>query len=202
MEQHKAVIGRPSNVEKLENGLKSYLSAARADPTLPLNIRAILRAIGERKSTLYLHQHEPKVALQLDLIRSLAIARKKARNLDDADDAREPDDLDQPIQSTGLPRGEEEARPIDLEVLAVRTAGAVQKAVWSMNRFIGHHRKHRHVSDLPRVVYDIDKTLAELRLVRGDLGALCDEWRQIAKDETVDHEAEGQLSLPTLREKQ
>lgn len=200
METSKAVIGRPSKLGKLVSGLKSYVSAAQADSTLPLTVLAISRAIGIRKSTIYLHQHEPEVAEQLNLIRRLAIARKRASSLNDAEEDRDVEDSDPDLLAVNMISEREDARRADLDVLAVRAGRAIQKAVWSMNRFIGRHRKHRYMSDLPRVVYDLDITLAELRLIRGEVGTLCDDWRQIAKNSTADQEVTEQLILPNIAE--
>lgn len=201
MDKSKAAIGRPSKFDKLVSGLKGYISAARADSKLPLTILAISKAIGVKKSTIYRHQHKPEVAEQLTLLRTLALARKRALTLDDGD-SRGPEDSNQLIYNIDLQPGGEDAELIDLEVLTIRASGAVQKAVWSMNRFIGRHRKHQHVSDLPRVVYDLDKSLAELRMIRGEIGTLCDDWRQAAKDETADQRLGAQLNLPNLNEGQ
>jgi hypothetical protein len=195
METSKMVIGRPSKLDKLVSGLKNYVSEAQADPTLPLTILAISRTIGVKKSTIYLHQREPEVAEQLNLIRRLAIARRRATALDDAAETL---DSDLHLPEADMTSEGENARLVDLDVLAVRAGRAVQKAVWSMNRFIGRHRKHRYMSDLPRVVYDLDMALAELRLIRGEVGTLCDDWRQIARDATADQEVAGQLILPDI----
>ena len=197
----KAATARPSKYTKLVNGLKSYLTKARADPSLPLTILAISRAIGVMKSTIYLYQHDPQIAEQLSIIRTLSTARKRACNTDELCDVEAGDvDISNPIAIADLE--DVDTPSINLEVLAVRSAGAVQKAVWSVSRFIGHHRKHRHVSDLPRVVYDLDITLAELHRVREELSSLSNEWMQISKDNDEIVTTEDQLSLSYISKEQ
>jgi len=202
METSKVAIGRPSKYTKLLIGLRSYLTDARADPSLPLTIVAISRSIGVMKSTIYQYQHDPQIAEQLGSIRTLATARKRAFNIDDLCGA-EVDDAD--ISNTAPTEDLKvvATQTISLDILAIRASAAVQKSIWSMNRFLGRHRKHRHVSDLPRVVYDLDITLAELHQIRREISALSDDWRQSAQTESSnDDDVRGQLSLSSVAEKQ
>lgn len=198
MESPKKVIGRPSKYQKLVNGLALYLTEARADPSLPLTILAISRSIGVKKSTIYLYQHEPEVAELLDNIRALAKARKiAAYDIDEISDV-EVGGSDELSTGAGPDVVAVATQPVCLDVLALRSAGAVQGAVWSMSRFVGRHRKHRHVSDLPRIVYDLDVMLAELHRSREELHGMSNEWKQHSQNDRDLAGEEGQLSLTDI----
>ena len=197
MENSNNVIGRPTEYPKVVAGLRRYLADARADPSLPLSILAVCRTTGVRKSTLYLHQDKPEVAEILREIRVLAKARKLAAQAVSGTNDTAVDDVD-PMhseQSAGFAGTGSQPTAVELEVLAIRSGGVVRRAVWSMSRFIGRHRKHRHVSDLPRVVYDIDMTLAELYRIREELSGLSDEWREGSHDDSEIAMADDQPSL-------
>jgi hypothetical protein len=196
------LIGRPSKHPKLVNGLKLYLAEAQANSALPLTILAICRAIGVQKSTLYLHQHEPDVAELLSSIRALAKARKVALN--HADDLSDVGDggASNPDTAAASVIAYDANQSNDVDVLATRSAGAVQRAVWSMSRFMGRHRKHRYVSDLPRVVFDLDSTLAQLRQIREELSSLSDDWIQISQNDNEIISEGGQLSLSCILNEQ
>lgn len=198
----KSVIGRPSKYHKLVNGLNLYLSEARANPALSLSILAIGTAIDVKKSTIYLYQHEPEVAKLLKNIRALSTARKTAmRQLNE-------------LSSAAVGRGDVSTTTVNselvdvatdtvcLDVLTMQASGAVQKAVWSMSRFTGRHRKHCYVSDLPRIVYDLDVTLAELNRIRQELNGLSDEWRQSSLSGCEVTNLETQLSFPNIYKEQ
>lgn len=202
MEGTKNKIGRPSKHPKLVNGLKLYLIEARADASLPLTVLAICRVIGVEKSTFYLHQHDSEVAELMNEIRALAKARKAALgHTDEFSDVRDNGSSDSDTAAIPAP-ADATTDPINVEVLATRSAGAVQRAVWSMSRFMGRHRKHRYISDLPRVVFDLDSTLAQLRLIREDISSLSDEWMQISRTGSELTGVEGQLSLSYVPEEQ
>jgi len=196
------MVGRPSKYHKLVDGLNLYLTEARANATLPLSIIAIARVIGVKKSTIYNYQHEPKVAKLLSNIRTLARARKIAIG--------QLDELGGAGANGAYTSGTEAisdlanvtTQSVCLEILAIQAASAVQKVVWSMSRFTGRHRKHRYVSDLPRIVYDLDVTLAELHRIRQELNSLSDEWRQSQLSNCEVTSGETQLSLTDIYEEQ
>ncbi len=180
MQTSTSVIGRPSKHSKLVNGLKQYLSNARSNPGLKLTILAISKAIDVKKSTIYLHQDDPEVAELLNSIRALATARKLAAlNRNESVDS---ETGEKSFQERDVDLTDDAAELISLELLTVNSANAVQKAVWSMSRFIGRHRKHCYISDLPRVVFDLDVTLAQLYRIREELGGLSDEWMKISQN--------------------
>jgi hypothetical protein len=204
MENSNNVIGRPTEYPKVVAGLRRYLADARADPSLPLSILAACRATGVKKSTLYLHQDKPEVAEILHEIRILAKARKLAAQPVDTINDTDMDDVDpiRPEQTAAFADVGSQPTAVELEVLAIRSAGAIRRAVWSMSRFVGRHRKHRYVSDLPRVVYDIDMTLAELHRIREELRGLSDEWREGSHGDPETVIAGNQLSLSGIYEEQ
>jgi hypothetical protein len=196
------VIGRPSKYHKLVDGLNLYLAQARANSALPLSILAIARVIGVKKSTIYHYQHEPKVAELLSSIRTLAAARKIAiGQLDELGDVGA-NGADTSGKGAISDLVDVTPQSICLEVLAIQASSAVQKVVWSMGRFTGRHRKHRYVSDLPRIVYDLDVTLAELHRSRQELNSLSDEWRQSQLSNSEVTSGETQLSLTDIFEEQ
>lgn len=194
MQNSTGVIGRPSKHSKLVNGLKQYLSDARSNPGLKLNILAISRAIGVKKSTIYLRQkNDPEVAELLNSVRALASARKLAAlNRDEFVDSEV---SKKSLQERNIDLTDDAAELISLELLTVNSANAVQKAVWSMSRFIGRHRKHRYVSDLPRAVFDLDVTLAQLYRIREELGSLSDKWIEISQSDCDIASVSDQLTL-------
>ena len=202
MEKLGSVIGRPSEYSNLVAELRSYLTEARADPSLPLSILAICRSKGLSKSTLYNHQYKPEVVEILHEIRSLAKARKlAARHVDGLNDIDAGEvGLTHSEESLGFVDAGGQPAAVELELLAVRAAEVVRRAVWSMRRFMGRHRKHRYVSDLPRVVYDLDVALGELHRIRGELGSLSDEWRGGAHNDSEIVSAGNQLSLASVYE--
>lgn len=203
MESSKSILGRPSKHSKLVNGLKQYLLDARLNPTLKLNILAVSRAIGVKKSTIYLHsQHDPEVAQLLNNIRDLARARKLVVFDGDATANREPEEYDETGEVIGSEVARDATESISLEMMATHSARAVQVAVWNMSRFIGRHRKHQYVSDLPRVVFDLDSTLAQLHRIREELGGLSDEWIKISRTDCEVADIVGQLSLSYTSEEQ
>jgi hypothetical protein len=116
------------------------------------------------------------VARLLTAIHSLDRARKAARLKPDSSantqnnlqetPQHQVDKLSDPSNLTDIPD----------DVIAVRAASSIKKAVWTMSRFMGRHRRHRHVSDLPRVVFDLDVAAAELHRVLKDLRPLSEEW--------------------------
>ena len=193
MQTSTGVIGRPSKHSKLINGLKQYLSDARSNPGLKLTILAISRAIGVKKSTIYLHQNDPEVAELLKNIRTLATARKLSAI--NRSESVYPEIDDKPYRERVINLTDDDEELISLELLAVNSASAIQKAVWSMNRFIGRHRKHRYVSDLPRAVFDLDLTLAQLYRIREELGSLSDKWIQISQSDREVVSVSDQLPL-------
>lgn len=201
MEETGKVIGRPSEYLNLVDSLESYLADARVDPSLPLSISEVCRAKCLAKSTLYNHQHKPEVAEKLREIRGLAKARGLAarhvsgfRGTDASDAPPAPSEAALGVADAA---GQPDSRPaaVDLELLAGRAAGMVRRAIWSMSRFVGRHRKHRYVSDLPRVVYDLDVVLRELHRIREELTTLSDEWKEGSRDDTEIVSAGDQLSL-------
>jgi hypothetical protein len=196
-------IGRPSKYPKLINGLKKYIVEAHSNPAMKLTILAISHTIGVKKSTIYLYQqHDPEVAELLNSIRVLAAARKlDALDKDELLDS-EREDACITSQGTRLDVADNVIEPIALDLLTERSATVVQRAVWSMSRFIGHHRKHRYLSDLPRVVFDLDSTLAQLHRIREDLSNLSDEWMQISQTNCEIANAGEQLSLSLIDEGQ
>ncbi len=202
MQGSKNVTGRPSKHPQLLNGLKQYLDEARSNPSLKLTVLAISRTIGVKKSTIYRHQqYNPEVAELLRSIRTLAVARKLAKlDTEEFIDSGS-DESGKIFQETSLDSVHDVAGSISLELLTTRAARAVQIAVWSMGRFVGRHRKHRYVSDLPRVVFDLDTTLAQLHRIREDLGSLSDEWIQISQNDCEIAGAGDQLSLSYISEK-
>lgn len=196
MESSKSVSGRPSKHSKLVNGLKQYLLDARLNPTLKLNILAVSRAIDVKKSTIYLHsQHDPEVAQLLNNIRDLARARKLADFECDAAAPPGSEEYDETGEVTGSDNASDATKSISLELLATHSARAIQVAVWSMSKFIGRHRKHRFVSDLPRIVFDLDSTLAQLHRIREELGDLSDEWIKVSQTDCDLADVGGQLNL-------
>lgn len=194
----KKEIGRPSKYQQLVSGLKLYLAEARANPTLSLSILAIVKAIDVKKSTLYNYQHEPKVAELLKCIRALSMARKIATTQLDERSEAGVSGTDTPATEASSSVVKVTTQTVSLEILTTRAASAVQKAVWSMSRFTGRHRKHRYVSDLPRIVYDLDVTLAELNRIRHELISLSDEWRQSSLSGCEITNLETQLSFPNI----
>jgi hypothetical protein len=187
------IIGRPSKRAKLVNGLKQYLRDARSNPGLKLSILAICRAIDVQKSTIYLHQNDPEVAELLKSVRALASARKLAAIK--GDDTVDSEDSEKAFRERNIdPTNNSEL--ISLELLTVNSASAVQKAVWCMNRFIGRHRKHLYVSDLPRIVFDLDTTLAQLHRIREDLNSISNKWLQMSLQSSEPIDADAQLSFP------
>ena len=201
MEQTAKVIGRPSEYLNLVASLKSYLADARTDSSLPLSISEICRVKSLVKSTLYNHQHKPEIAEILREIRDLAKARKLAAQHvrgGGGSDALNASPTHSEIASSITDAVRQPSSPhavLDMELLAGRAAGAVSRAVWSMSRFIGRHRKHRYVSDLPRVVYDLDVALGELHRIREELSTFSDEWKEVSGDNVEIANAGDQLSL-------
>jgi dynactin complex subunit len=193
MQTSTSVIGRPSKHSKLVNGLKQYLSDARSNPGLKLTVLAISRAIGVKKSTIYLHQDDPEVAELLNSVRALATARKLAALNSDESVNSETDEKS--FQESNIGLTDDASELISLELLTVNSANAIQKAVWSMSRFIGRHRKHRYVSDLPRAVFDLDATLAQLYRIREELGSMSDKWIQISQSNCEIVSVSDQLTL-------
>jgi hypothetical protein len=170
------ITGRPALYSKVVNGLTNYLQSARVDPSLVLSILAIARATGLKKSTIYKYKDDPEVSRLLATIRSLDKARKAARLEPDDSVSRHTelqetpqhhvDKLDDPSNPTNISDDE----------IASRAAASIKKAVWTMSRFMGRHRRHRYVSDLPRVVFDLDIAAAEVHRVLKDLRPLSEEW--------------------------
>lgn len=201
MEETGKVIGRPSEYLNLVDSLESYLADARVDPSLSLSISGVCRAKSLAKSTLYNHQHKPEVAEKLREIRVLAKARRLAarhvsglRNADASDDSPAPSEEALGV-ANAAGQSDSQSAIVDLELLAGRVAGTVRRAIWSMSRFSGRHRKHRYVSDLPRVVYDLDVVLRELHRIREELSALSDEWKEGSCDDVEIVSTDDQFSL-------
>lgn len=203
MQNSKTVIGRPSKHIKLRNGLGNYLVAARTNQSLKLSILAISKAIGVKKSTIYQYQqHDPEVAELLNSIRALATARRLAALNRDEFVNFEDEEKDQTSRETSTDLKVDDGESISLELLTIRSANAVQTAVWSMNKFIGRHRKHQFVSDLPRVVFDLDSTVAELYRIRGELSILSDEWIHSSQNNSEIVSIGDQLSLSYMPDEQ
>lgn len=193
-------MGRPSLYVKVVNGLRLYLQEAQADPSRVLSVLAIARTTGLKRSTIYKYQADPEVARLLTAIRNLDEVRKATRlKLDESSGSQV---KQREAVNRQVCKGEDSSSLIDLpdEVIAVRAAASVQKAVWAMSRFMGRHRRHRHVSDLPRVVFDLDITAAELYRVLNDLKPLSEEWTRRDRDHSEAEQQQTSLFLKPLAE--
>jgi hypothetical protein len=196
------VIGRPAIREKVANGLRLYLQKAQADSSLVLSILAIARATGLKKSTIYRYQADPEVARLLTTIRNLDEARKAARLKLDVSPNSQVKRLGDSRQQIGKLDDASRIREVPDEVIAERAAASVQKAIWAMSRFTGRHRRHRHVSDLPRVVFDLDVTASELYSVLSDLKPLSEEWTRRDREYRGAEQQQPRLFLNQVIEEQ
>ena len=173
-------VGRPDKLEALVNGLRSHLDQAYRDTSLPVEVRKIEGLIGAKKSTIYVwSKKDARVAALLVEMRALrdarAAARQSVQNAIEAAAPRKPPATMAPrnaAATSALPK-------LDLVRISEQYEQVKDKAVWVMQRFAGRHRMHGHVSDLPRVAYELENALSELHGVLNQVKSLSDAWHRL-----------------------
>lgn len=151
-----------SALQKVLLSLKDNLTAA------PRSYPKLAAAIGVDTATLWRHR---KADPRVDEIAEMIIRAGKAGRL--------PRTTSSPTEKEPLvPKdpGDDDLTVLPEEELQVRAVQALSKARWAMQRFVGRGRHQKHLSDLPRAVYDLERSMAQAGSVLRDLRQLADEW--------------------------
>lgn len=149
--------------------LQRVLLALKENPTrAPRSYAALARRIGVDASTLWRHRKaDPQVEEIAETIVRAGKASRLPRATPRSDDGK-PLELQQP-EPDGL-------ATLPDEELEVRAIQLLRKARWAMQRFAAKGRHHKHLADLPRAVFDLDRSIAQASAVAKEVRTIAYEW--------------------------